>query len=525
MPRQRVCSEPLRNRRGSEPGCRAPAILGILLACWAPAVAQSSEPTSADAQYSLGIQYWYGNGVPQSYPEALRWFLKAAEQGFTDAQYRAAQMYEIGQGVAADYAQAANWYRKAAEAGVALAQYNLGTMYVAGRGVPHDYAEAAKWFGKAASQGVAMAQYNLGIAYREGQGVTQDAKEALRWFQLAAEQGDAPAQFSLGMAYAGGQGIPKNMAEAVTWFRKAADQDYALAELNLGVLYALGEGVGQDYTQAAEWYRRAAESGLSQAQDDLKTLGNAGIAAAQDVLGMIYENGWGTPKSATDAVLWYRKAAEQGHAFAQQAPTLSDDDLDKTLQLKDTLYERAQTRRQAPHDTDGSSTHGRQLLPELPKTPGGSPEGPESLRGGVQGDIPSFQRTAPAKVAITNLAQAIRDLFPRAGPRVNYSGIGATAKFLPGSNLHQLEKASADTHTKALRAAGARVADDLGQGLAVGDAFARGAVGRAAQFHLGRMYAAGLGVAKNDTAARDWLSKAAAQGFSEERANPKNTPK
>ncbi len=38
-------------------------------------------------------------------------------------------MYDNGQGVPQDYAEAVKWYRLAAEQGYAYAQYNLGVMY------------------------------------------------------------------------------------------------------------------------------------------------------------------------------------------------------------------------------------------------------------------------------------------------------------------------------------------------------------------------------------------------------------
>ena len=55
-------------------------------------------------------------------------------------------MYENGQGVAQNYAEAVKWYRKAAEQGYAEAQFNLGVMYETGEGVAQDYAEALKWY-------------------------------------------------------------------------------------------------------------------------------------------------------------------------------------------------------------------------------------------------------------------------------------------------------------------------------------------------------------------------------------------
>ncbi len=97
-------------------------------------------------------------------------------------------MYGKGQGVPQDYAEAMKWYRKAAEQGLAIAQFNLGSMYYNGEGVPQDYADALQWYRKAAEQGESHAQYNLGVMYEEGRGVPQDYLQAHMWYNLAASR-------------------------------------------------------------------------------------------------------------------------------------------------------------------------------------------------------------------------------------------------------------------------------------------------------------------------------------------------
>ena len=62
----------------------------------------------------------------KDYPEALRWYHEAAEQGHAGAQNNLGLMYDEGRGVTQDYAEAVHWYCKAAEQGVVLAQFNLG---------------------------------------------------------------------------------------------------------------------------------------------------------------------------------------------------------------------------------------------------------------------------------------------------------------------------------------------------------------------------------------------------------------
>ncbi len=60
-------------------------------------------------------------------------------------------MYGKGLGVPQDFAEAVKWYHKAAEQGYAKAQNNLGFMYKNGLGVPRDYVQAYIWLNIAAS--------------------------------------------------------------------------------------------------------------------------------------------------------------------------------------------------------------------------------------------------------------------------------------------------------------------------------------------------------------------------------------
>ena len=121
------------------------------------------------------------------------------------------------------YPEALKWYRKAAEKGHIEAQYLLGRCYSEGISVKIDMAEAVKWFRKSAERGYAPAEYSLGFCYTNGNGVQKDMTEAVKWFRKAAEQGVTGAQYYLGIQYAKGEGVQKDMAEAVKWLRKVAE--------------------------------------------------------------------------------------------------------------------------------------------------------------------------------------------------------------------------------------------------------------------------------------------------------------
>jgi hypothetical protein len=241
----------------------------------------------APAQCNLGYIYNNGEGVPQDYKEAVRWFRKAAEQGYAEAQDMLGLMYYMGHGVPRDYKEAARWYRKAAEQGYALAQLMLGSWYYRGQGVPQDYKEAAMWYRKAAEQGATPAQCKLGYMYNNGEGVPRDNKEAVRWYRKAAEQGVAKAQFLLGLMYYRGQGVPQNHKEAVKWYRKAAERGLVKAQCELGLMYRRGQGVPQDDIRTYAWFNLAASQGDTDAAWFRNVLANfmtpQQIAAAQEL--------------------------------------------------------------------------------------------------------------------------------------------------------------------------------------------------------------------------------------------------
>ena len=129
----------------------------------------------------------------------IKKLIQQANQGDAIAQYTLGVMYATGQGVPQDSAQAVKWLRLAADQGDAWAQYNLGYMYDIGQGVPQDYTQALKWLRLAADQGNALAQHNLGLMYAKGLGVPQDYAQALKWTRLAADQGFEESKNSLGL--------------------------------------------------------------------------------------------------------------------------------------------------------------------------------------------------------------------------------------------------------------------------------------------------------------------------------------
>ncbi len=74
-----------------------------------------AEQGVSHAQNVLGAIYMYGEGIPQDFYEAVKWFRLAAEQHHRRAQFMLGVLYWSGDGVPQDYDQAVKWFRLADE--------------------------------------------------------------------------------------------------------------------------------------------------------------------------------------------------------------------------------------------------------------------------------------------------------------------------------------------------------------------------------------------------------------------------
>ncbi|MDR2196264.1 MAG: SEL1-like repeat protein [Gallionellaceae bacterium] len=209
---------------------------------WGPndamgALESMAEQGNAEAQRRLGDwnikakkseERWGSNAG------AVKWYLKAAEQGHLMAQLELANMLGGGDQFGFNYsdsdvkaaeqglgreAAALHWYRKAAEQN-------------------HDYADYVHVL-----FGSDYPQDKLGSAYSNGWGVVKDEAQAEVWYRKAAEEyrkaaqlGEGWAQYKLGLAYFKGRGVAKDDVLAEAWLRKAQEQKIPEAG---GTLYAM----------------------------------------------------------------------------------------------------------------------------------------------------------------------------------------------------------------------------------------------------------------------------------------------
>ena len=285
--------------------------------------------------------------------------IKEARIGDPVAQYDVALMYANGVGVGKDVEQAFSWTKASAEKGHTVAQYLLGSAYSSGLGTPKDWQKALFWFFRSyehgnekaalklgrilsveqsalafqflidsAEKGLADAQLAVAESYFNAIGVKQDGRLALDWYRRAADQGLPGAQFALGQAYELGFGIAEDLAVSTQWYREAAARGHPGAQLSLDRLDALGNGRFKQSTNKRVGSRERRTT-------DARWIKYAAHGSAEDSyhLGVMFELGVSVEKSARQARIWFKKAAEAGNVDAQFALARSFESSDSDLSI------------------------------------------------------------------------------------------------------------------------------------------------------------------------------------------------
>lgn len=275
----------------------------------------------AESQGLLGYLYETGRGVPQSFPEALRWYGEAARNGSAIAMYCLGRLHEDGRGAQQDFGKAAQYYSKAARRGEQRSQGRLGYLYETGRGVPQSSRDAADCYRKAAERGDAFAQYRLGLMHLTGQGAPRNPWRAEELLIKAARQGNPGAVYELGIMCLRRQSFEK----AFLLLRKAAELGHDGAMKSLGDMYRDGRGVRHSFENAILFYRKAAARGNAGAASGIGDIyfcaqkyaeaaawycraASRGYAEAQRKLGQMYEKGYGVAQDHGEALKWFHLA-------------------------------------------------------------------------------------------------------------------------------------------------------------------------------------------------------------------------
>ncbi|KAG6853542.1 hypothetical protein C0991_003400 [Blastosporella zonata] len=284
------------------------------------------------SQYFLADCFANGIGTPkgkQDFDRAYPLFVLATKHGHPDAAYRAGTCTENGWGCRRESAKALTYFRKAGASLHPGAMYRLGIAELNGElGLSKSPKEGVKWLKRSAEHANAEfphALHELALLHERGieNVLFVDFEYSTELLAQAAELGYAPSAYRLGECYEYGKmGCPQDAALSIHYYVRtptsnlyypltptqqniAAQQNHRDACFALTAWYLVGSpGVlPQSDTEAFLWAQKAAEGGL---------------AKAMYAVGYFLEVGIGTGANVSDAITWYKRAADQGDKRASQ---------------------------------------------------------------------------------------------------------------------------------------------------------------------------------------------------------------
>lgn len=212
---------------------------------------ESASKGFPDAQFYLAGAYLQGvdlSGlhIDKNPARGVEWLSTAATGGLAIAQKTLGDCYKIGNGVRQSYIDAIEWYRKAADNGYAPAFTSLGARYLNGEGVAEDFNQALYWFRKAAAAGedvdllMGKSYYFLG-----------ERGKAISFFEKTRIKGDVESIRWIGSCYAsGGLDLEQDLTKAYKYWRDAANKGEYLACVYAGVCCYQGVGTAVNHKDA-----------------------------------------------------------------------------------------------------------------------------------------------------------------------------------------------------------------------------------------------------------------------------------
>ena len=319
----------------------------------------------APSQARLGQMYFQGEGTAENPQAAYEWSRKAAEAGDSNGMSNLAACYLLGKGVEQNPGKAVEWLQKAAALGDEGAKGLLEKL-----GAPlkpqqeeEPQPQTVEEAEQMALQGSVKAMKLLAGYYIKRPGGQDDLHEAYKWAKMAAdhgdeeskalcehlesffsgkpqlvpfeqakasaEAGDASGQKILADYYATGYETERDLVKALYWMKKAAasgDPRFAehaqsfvdnfsdIAE----VVDQANRGEAQAQAQLAEKYmgifqnypNYEQEKGQQDTFEMAEKSASAGNPRGMAILGMCYENGYGTETDFNRAFDLYKKSAE-----------------------------------------------------------------------------------------------------------------------------------------------------------------------------------------------------------------------
>jgi len=204
--------------------------------------------------------------------KAIREFTEQAETGHAQSQFSLGLIYHLGRGVPKDLKRAYELYKKSMLQDHPPALNNIGMMYLNGDYVDRNYDIAFALFSRAAADH-AQSKDNMGRCFENGWGVEADPEQAINFYQLAGDEGFKLGYYHLGLLFEEGRGgATVNVPEALHWYEVAGDNQYAQGYFRMAEIYEQGILLPRDTPSALKWYNKAAALDYAPAIEKLALL-------------------------------------------------------------------------------------------------------------------------------------------------------------------------------------------------------------------------------------------------------------
>ncbi|KAI1115696.1 hypothetical protein F5Y14DRAFT_409951 [Nemania sp. NC0429] len=247
-----------------------------------------SQKGDIKASFNLGRLYYEGQrGLPRNVELARRYFL-----GVTTKYWRAKdgrsvdgakpQLEKIaskaagyigsmslrGEGVPQDFKTAQKWFERGVKHGDAQSQWGLGLLNLHGYGVRKNIPKAFDLFKASADQDFSLAHVALGTLHLD-QGGPDDLKVASSYFEAAARWYNLEAQYYLAEMIHHGVGRDKTCGVAMQYYKNVAERSESFVSSWTEANQAYEDG---DLELAFLDYVMAAEQGYEKAQNNVAFL-------------------------------------------------------------------------------------------------------------------------------------------------------------------------------------------------------------------------------------------------------------
>ena len=281
---------------------------------------QRATAGDAGAQYDFALMFRNPKAPNFSPEKALQWMEAAAKQDHGSACMCLGEWLLDDKDPHQNTEQGIYWLSSAAKLGKSHACKRLGDLYLFGHMgsryasrsfsqiVVPDKRVAVAWYGRQIElerqRGSLMGEDSLGRLYLFGDHVDQNLALAEQMLLHAATAGYLYSQRLLASEYTSGRRLKRDTATALHWLKAAeqnTDSEKRIDQYQLGHFYEYEADDAPNYFEAIMWYRKAADQGDYRSQ---KSLGD------------IYECGKGAPKDYVQAYKWYLLAAANSYGKA-----------------------------------------------------------------------------------------------------------------------------------------------------------------------------------------------------------------